>query len=267
MGCVNCALRDGVKDAKMPSGTSSLGRGVAQKQDLNWCFLYSDADSSALATPVQLPLKNKRKRRSNRRKRGPNYVTVSALLTDIRVMWDALFSKILCLTSENYIYFMGHKGGISFDCQPWAHSSFLLHTAWSGGWLLMIWAVPIYTYQRFKLPLCTTLTVLYFGTSQANNPIVSHVFWTTNIQQVIKLHKQTGFSQQQINTSPCLVFVEFDKPPTLLPPHSCYVCPQPSSSFIPTLLHPVSKGRHSLLINCWNSASSLVHGIEMGMEL
>lgn len=143
----------------------------------------------------------------------------------------------------------------------------LLHTARPRGWLLMIWAIPIYTYQWLKIPVCTTLTVLYFSTLQANNSIVFHMFRTTNIKQVIKLHKQTGFSQQQINTSPRLVFVEFDKPPTLLPPHSCYVCPQPSSSFIPTLLHPVSKGRHSLLINCWNSASSLVHGIEMGMEL
>lgn len=58
------------------------------------------------------------------------------------------------------------------------------------------------------------------------------ILQTTNRHQVIKLCKQTGLSQQQINTSPCLVFVEFDKPPTLPLPHSCYVCPQPSSSFI-----------------------------------
>lgn len=253
-------------DAKMSSATSSPGRnriwiGVS-------CIVLL-LHSSALAHPVQLLLwkeNNSQKAKQQRyttRKRSPNCVTASALLTGIRAAWDALFSKILRLTSENCIYFMGHKRGISFDCQPWAHSSLPP----SHGELLMIWAIPIYTYQWLKIPVCTTLTVLYFSTVQANNPIVSHMFRTTNINQVIKLHKQTGFSQQQINTSPCLVFVEFDKPPTLLPPHSCYVCPQPSSSFIPTLLHPVSKCRHSSLINCWNSTSSLVHGIEMGTEL
>jgi len=194
-------------------------------------------------------------------------VTASALLTDIRAMWDALFSKILCLTSENYIYFMGHKQGVSFDCQPWAHSS--LPPSHS---LTRRLAVNDLSDSNLHIPLTCSSCVYnsyctVFQYTAGSNPIVSHMFQTTNIKQVIKLYKQTGFSQQQINTSPRLVFVEFDKPPTLLPPHSCYVCPQPSSSFIPTLLHPVSKGRHSLLINCWNSASSLVHGIEMGMEL
>lgn len=162
---------------------------------------------------------------------------------------------------------MDHKWVISFDCQPWAHSS--LPPSHS---LTRSLAVKDLSYSSLHIPVliipaCTSLTAPRFSLLQANNPIVSHMFRTTNIKQVIKLHKQTGFSQQQINTSPRLVFVEFDKPPTLLPPHSCYVCPQPSSSFIPTLLHPASKGRHSLLINCWNRASSLVHGIEMGMEL
>lgn len=78
----------------------------------------------ALLLPTQSScLFKKTKKRHSTRKRSPNYVTASALLTDIRAMWVALFSKILHLTSENYIYFMGHKRGISFDCQPWAHSS------------------------------------------------------------------------------------------------------------------------------------------------
>lgn len=91
--------------------------------------------SSGLAHSVWLLLQKEKesKKRHSTRKRSPKYVTGRALLTDI--MWDALFSKFLHLTSKNYVYFMDQKREIFLLTVNLGHILwYLLHTAWAGAW-------------------------------------------------------------------------------------------------------------------------------------
>lgn len=101
--------------------------------------------------PPSLAAASKRKRKKKRHstsRRSPNYVTGSALLADI--MWDALFSKFLHLTSKNCVYFMDHKRDIFFpDCQPWAHS--LVPSSHSPSW--GAWAVNDLSSPNLHIPL------------------------------------------------------------------------------------------------------------------
>lgn len=115
---------------KQPKQWSCSETGCQLMFLLDWC--------RALVLPTQSgscfkKKKKKKRKRHSTSKRSPNYVTGSALLTDIR--WDALFSEFLHLTSKNYVYFMDHKREIFFLTVNLGHILwFLLHTAWAGAW-------------------------------------------------------------------------------------------------------------------------------------
>lgn len=96
---------------------------------LEWCRVLVLPTQSGCCSKTE----KEKKKRHSRSKRSPNYVTGSALLTDI--MWDALFSKFLHLTSKNYVYFMDHKREIFFLTVNLGHVLwYLFHTAWAASW-------------------------------------------------------------------------------------------------------------------------------------
>lgn len=119
------------KDTKMSSASSS------QRVKLLRRRIWAGFSFTEMQTVLSLPMQSSCHLK-HRRKEGIQQK--EALLCDSQCLADRyegdvehIVLKILCLTSENYIYFMGHKQGILLTVNLGHVLHCLLCTAWPGG--------------------------------------------------------------------------------------------------------------------------------------